>query len=979
MKEEHTSPGVNKPHDITTDVELGDDNRTALGETKSFRKTPYNSRYMSQDNVDGPDPFSNEDAHKIGLHDLFVRLLTDPANGLTNIQVRAHEELYGLNEIRENLEVPEWVRVSKHMFGGCSFILWFGALLCFTNYSIHCGQMENPPADDAYLGTCLLFVILGTGLFSYYQEYREACFVKQYQNLVPKMAKVLRNGVEEEILAEEIVLGDVIFVRGGDFVPADARVLECSGNFMVDNSAITGESEPQERDIQFSHDNILLTKNMIFCSTFAVQGYCKGVVTHTGVSSALGQMADQADANTKKTSLLTKELSNFVVFLTGLATICGIGGLILAFLMGYFWVDAILFMIGVIVSIIPEGLLAIVTISLSVVAKRLVAQNCAIKSLDSLETIVAHVWLDNDIGEIDTAVDYRPNISFEKSSLAWKDMARAVSLCSRAEFTSKSTPENPDIIGSPVDVAVVKCAESIEGNVRKLRIKHPKVAEIPFNNIIKFQLSIHEIEDYESRGGVVQNINEKMKEAFYYYLSELGGLGEKVVAVADYFLPPQQYPFGQYEFTTRGKVNFPLKGFRLLGMMSMMDPPRPSVPDSISKCQAAGIKVIMVTGDNGFTARAIAKSVGILGYDENPDVNTALMSYEQELSCLVSGDELDTMTDEEIESHKVALVEACQRLGAVVAVTGDGVNDAPALRKADVAIAMGYSGSDIAKECADIILLDDNFSSIVIAIEEGRIIYDNIKKACFYSLTSNIPQLGAFILFIIAQIPLPLGALGILVIDLGTDILPAISLAYEEEEVRMMAMKRGPRHPIHDDLLDEKLLFLSGGQMGLLQAAAGFFTYFVIMAENGFWPSTLLGIRKYWDSRAINDLSDAWLQDWTYEERKQLQYSCQAGFVFTIVLCQWITLIAARTQKLSIFQYGMGNWTLNFSIIFETILIIVIIYIPGLNNGLQFRGENPVSWFSAIPFMLCLFGYDEIRKAYIRRHRDSWIEEETAF
>ncbi|XP_040566413.1 sodium/potassium-transporting ATPase subunit alpha-like [Lepeophtheirus salmonis] len=392
----------NDSYILATDVELGDDNRTALGETKSFRKTPYNSRYMSQDNVDGPDPFSNEDAHKIGLHDLFVRLLTDPANGLTNIQVRAHEELYGLNEIRENLEVPEWVRVSKHMFGGCSFILWFGALLCFTNYSIHCGQMENPPADDAYLGTCLLFVILGTGLFSYYQEYREACFVKQYQNLVPKMAKVLRNGVEEEILAEEIVLGDVIFVRGGDFVPADARVLECSGNFMVDNSAITGESEPQERDIQFSHDNILLTKNMIFCSTFAVQGYCKGVVTHTGVSSALGQMADQADANTKKN----------ISFNEGIIQFCRISNRACNNMWN--WRSHFSFSNGIFL----EGLLAIVTISLSVVAKRLVAQNCAIKSLDSLETIgavsiilsdktgtltknvetVAHVWLDNDIG-----------------------------------------------------------------------------------------------------------------------------------------------------------------------------------------------------------------------------------------------------------------------------------------------------------------------------------------------------------------------------------------------------------------------------------------------------------------------------------------------------------------------------------------------------------------------------------------------------
>jgi sodium/potassium-transporting ATPase subunit alpha len=325
-----------------------------------------------------------------------------------------------------------------------------------------------------------------------------------------------------------------------------------------------------------------------------------------------------------------------------------------------------------------------------------------------------------------------------------------------------------------------------------------------------------------------RTIDEDYKQAFRYACAELGSLGERLVALCDARLPIRKFPPG-FSFNTN-KINFPLSGFRMVGIMAMMDPPRASVPDSIAKCQAAGIKVIMVTGDHPATAKAIAKSVGILSLDQDPMERTALMKPAQ--SCLVTGEELNEMKPEELDhvlmhhqevvlagfsaEQKLAIVESCQRLGAVVAVTGDGVNDAAALHKSDCGIAMGIAGSDVAKQAADVILLDDNFSSIVVGIEEGRLMFDNLKKCLFYVLSSNIAEIAPFILFLVAQIPLPIGALAVLCIDLGTDLLPAISLSYEEEENRYSTMRRGPRNPLSEGLLDERLLFLSCGQVNNL-------------------------------------------------------------------------------------------------------------------------------------------------------------------
>ena len=339
-------------------------------------------------------------------------------------------------------------------------------------------------------------------------------------------------------------------------------------------------------------------------------------------------------------------------------------------------------------------------------------------TLTTNQPSVAHVWVDNEIGEVDTAAETDPAISFDSTSSSWKCMARVACLCSRAEFTSgegETGVMKREVNGTPIEGALLRLVEAVESHTGTFRSLHPKVCEIPFSPIIKFQLSIHEAQDFQSNGylltmfgdpetvlnrcatalvqGQERNIGDDYRNAFRYACAELGSLGERLIALADWRLPPRRFPPG-FSFSSQN-INFPLSGFRLLGIMSLIDPPRPTVPDSIAKCQAAGIKVIMMTGDHPATAKAIAKSVGILSLDQDPVERTALVRPSQ--SCLITGEELADMSEEQLESalihhqeivlagfaaeQKLNVVDACQRLGAVVAVTGTEIDNFTPLPK----------------------------------------------------------------------------------------------------------------------------------------------------------------------------------------------------------------------------------------------------------------------------------------------------------
>ncbi len=495
-------------------------------------------------------------------------------------------------------------------------------------------------------------------------------------------------------------------------------------------------------------------------------------------------------------------------------------------------------------------------------------------------------------------------------------------------------------------------------------------------------------------------LTQEWRDKFNNAYMELGGLGERVLGFCDFSLPSNKFPRG-YPFN-QDDVNFPLEGLRFVGLMSMIDPPRAAVPDAVNKCRSAGIKVIMVTGDHPITAKAIAKSVGIIseGNETVEDIAERMgipvekVNPRDAKAAIVHGGELKDITDEQLDEilmfhteivfartspqQKLIIVEGCQRMGAIVAVTGDGVNDSPALKKADIGVAMGIAGSDVSKQAADMILLDDNFASIVTGVEEGRLIFDNLKKSIAYTLTSNIPEISPFLLFIIADVPLPLGTVTILCIDLGTDMVPAISMAYEEAESDIM--KRQPRNPFTDKLVNERLISMAYGQIGMIQASAGFFVYFVIMAENGFRPMTLFGIRKQWDSQAINDLSDSYGQEWTYRDRKILEFTCHTAFFVSIVIVQWADLIICKTRRLSVFQQGMRNMFMNFGLVFETCLAAFLSYTPGMDKGLRMYPLKFTWWLPAMPFSLLIWVYDECRKYLLRSlPKGSWLERETYY
>ncbi|XP_044522086.1 potassium-transporting ATPase alpha chain 2-like [Gracilinanus agilis] len=976
------------------------------------------------------------DDHKLNAKELEDKYGTNIIQGLTSARAAEILAQDGPNALSPPKETSEIIKFLKQMVGGFSLLLWAGAILCWIAYGIQYAKYKSASLDNVYLGVVLALVVIFTGIFAYYQEAKSTNIIASFSKMIPRQALVIRNGEKKEIPADQLVVGDIVEIKGGDQIPADIRILASHG-CKVDNSSLTGESEPQSRSSDFTHENPLETKNIGFYSTTCLEGTATGMVINTGDRTIIGRIASLASGVGNEKTPIAIEIEHFVHMVAAVAVSIGVVFFIISVSMKYPVLESIIFLIGIIVANVPEGLLAAVTVSLSLTAKRMAKKNCLVKNLEAVETLgstsiicsdktgtltqnrmtVAHLWFDNQIYQADTSEDQKAQI-FDQSSATWVALSKIVTLCNRAEFRpgQEGVPIMKKIVvGDASETALLKFSEVIMGDVMERRGKNRKVAEIPFNSTNKFQLSIHETDDPNDKrfllvmkgaperilekcstimiNGQEQPLDETTAEAFQIAYMELGGLGERVLGFCHLYLPEDEFP-DTYPFDIDA-MNFPTSDLCFVGLLSLIDPPRSTVPDAVTKCRSAGIKVIMVTGDHPITAKAIAKSVGIISANSETvediakrlNIPVEQVNKREAKAAVVNGMELKEMSQEQLDEilinhteivfartspqQKLIIVEGCQRQNAVVAVTGDGVNDSPALKKADIGIAMGIAGSDAAKNAADMVLLDDNFASIVTGVEEGRLIFDNLKKTIAFTLTKNIAELCPFLVFITAGVPLPIGTVTILFIDLGTDIIPSIALAYEKAESDIM--NRKPRNKKKDRLVNQQLALYSYLHIGILQSLGAFLTYFTVYAEQGFRPTDLIFLRSYWEDDSLNDLEDSYGQEWTRYQRKYLEWTGYTAFFAAITVQQIADLIIRKTRRNSIFQQGLfRNKVIWVGIASQVIIALILSYGFGTITALNFTTLRVQYWFVAVPYAIIIWLYDELRKLLIRQYPGSW-------
>lgn len=855
----------------------------------------------------------------------------DINKGLSADQVIRQRQEFGRNCLTPPPQKPWWLKYLAQFTNFFALLLMFGGLLCFIGFGIN----QSDPSN-LYLGVVLWAVVLITATFSYMQESKSEKIMEGFKTLIPKKCKALRDGAPAILDAEELVPGDIVDLGDGDQVPADVRVLR-STELKVDNSSLTGESEPQERGVdcvKTSRDEqgnerptpAIEATNLAFFSTIVNSGSARGVVIGTGDRTVMGQIAGLATETSAESTPINKEIKKFIFLISGVAIFLGVSFFVIGFVLETDIISNVVFTIGIIVANVPEGLLATVTVSLALTAKRMHAKQVLVKNLEAVETLgstsviasdktgtltqnrmtVQHCWYDGKIFRMPAARN-KPQLEaawkagggnevlVNPQDVTFRYLQMIGALCNNSKFVTSGVEEKtinlveeenkPDFnllglqcTGDASESGLIKALQLLR-NVEEHREANPKLFEIKFNSHNKWALSIHKSEYTQLPVLVLKGAPERVlrmckkimvqgeeveltsewEQRYTDAYESLGGLGERVLGFA--YKNMSDYPLN-FEFKSKPEANFPMDDLTFVGLFSLIDPPREGVPEAVAKCKRARIKVFMVTGDHPITAQAIAKQVGIID-QEHWDAGRATVVRGDDIRSWMEIADLEerqakwdaALSHEQIvwarvsPAHKLLIVENAQRRGEVVAVTGDGVNDAPALKKGDIGVAMGIAGKDVSKEAADMILMDDNFASIVNGVEEGRLIFDNLKKSIAYTLTSNIPEIGPFLCFITLNIPLPLSTVLILCVDLGTDMVPAISLAYEVKEADIM--DRPPRNAATDRLVNSRLISFSYLQIGVMQALAGFFTYMVVLNDYGYTPRILMGTGLSWPTNSV--------------------------------------------------------------------------------------------------------------------------------
>ncbi|MBC8500414.1 MAG: HAD-IC family P-type ATPase [Nanoarchaeota archaeon] len=887
------------------------------------------------------------DEHKISLKELYKRV-DSSEKGLSNEEAQKRLQEYGKNIIEEKEDVPLIIRYLKNFTNFFALLLLAGSGLAFF------AEYITPGEGNLYIGIALVIVVFLNATFTFIQEYQSEKIMQGFKKMMPSKIQVLRDGKKREILAMELVPGDIIFLSEGDKIPADARLID-QHMLKVDHSALTGESEPQLRSLECIHEDILETRNMIFSGTLVQSGTGTAIVYSTGMKTQIGRIAQLTKETKKVVTPIRKEINHFIKIISTIAIILGVVFFFLSFALGNQLIGSLIFAIGIIVANVPEGLLPTVTLALSMASRKMAKKNTLIKNLESVETLGSTTVICTDkTGTITQNKMFVHSLFINLRELHEKDYAEKVDgfdtamgiavLCNNAKLDKKK------YLGDPTEGALLTFAEHYV-NIDQIQKDHPRLDEQPFDSKTKCMITLNKFKNkkfsylkgapevvLEKCSQIIINntkkeLDENTRKIIETHYKDLASRGERVLGLAYC----QSY----------GKIDN--EDFIFVALVGIIDPPRPEIPAAIEKCKEAGIKVIMITGDYSLTAEAIARKVGIIeeGYRHT----------------IITGKELIELSDEDLREilkkeniifartspiQKLKIVQALQANGEIVAVTGDGVNDAPALKNADIGISMGIIGTEVAKEASNMVLLDDNFATIVNAVEEGRTIYSNIKKFIAYILTSNVPQILPFIAFVLLGIPLPLTVVLILAIDLGTDLLPALGLGRERPESDVM--KEPPRSR-KERLLSPQLLSISYGIVGMIQAAAGFFAYFFVLFSGGWsWGTEL----------AITD---------------PLYLKAVTAFFASIVICQIPDVMICRTRRQSIFKQGFfRNKLVWLGIVVELILLGIIVFWPPANT---FFGTHPLGraeFLVAVPFAILIFLFGEWRKFYTRKERKFFMK-----
>lgn len=847
--------------------------------------------------------------------------------GLSQEQIDKSREKYGLNELKARKKKSTIIKFLEQFKDFMIIILIIAALI-----SGVVGYLQGEGITDSII---ILVVVIVNAIIGVAQENKAEKSLEALQKLSSHVAKVIRNGNVVVIPSKELVPGDIVILDTGDYVPADLRIIEAV-NLKAQEASLTGESVPVDKNtnvIEKEKTGIGDRTNMLFSSSLITYGRGKGIVVATGMSTEVGKIAEMIDEVQEIETPLQQKLNKLGKTLGIVAiAIC-----IVIFLVGLLYgkqpIEMFMTAVSLAVAAIPEGLAAVSTIVLAIGVQRMVKKHAIVKKLPAVETLgsttvicsdktgtltqnkmtVKQLFYNNQINNMENM--HTLNSSDELEKLVYISM-----FCNDTKVAADHT-----LTGDPTETALIDMGFSLEFNPAILE-QYPRVKELPFDSERKLMTTIHKCNDkylVYTKGGVDEllsrcnsyQINGEVKRDLEEYKKEITKNNEQMAQNALRVLA-MAYKEIDYEPTDEQMKEIE-NDLTYVGMVGMIDPPREEVKQAVDKCKRAGIKTVMITGDHKITAIAIAKSLGILENEEEA----------------ITGNELEEMSDEELMNnvrkysvyarvspeHKVRIVKAWQKNGEIVAMTGDGVNDAPALKTADIGCAMGIVGTDVSKEAADVILTDDNFATIVSSVEEGRRIYDNILKAIQFLLSSNIGEI--IILFIAILItPLlskwfnidinlitPLLPIHILWINLVTDSLPALALAVDPAEKDVMDRKPlKPKQGIFTKGMSFRIIY-QGIMIGMLTLIA-----FIIGLAT---PANKLPI--------VEGLTE-----------EQIKVEIGQAMAFTVLaLSELVHVYNIRNNKKSIFKTGIfNNKKLILATLLSAALMFVVLLIPALRN-----------------------------------------------